>query len=100
MDNASCGQDLDTYSIEYTFADGTKAMVYSRDNNSCDADFATYVHGTKRAGQFSGHVHQATVHTYKNQQMVKDNIQWSADKEPCTPWQAEWNVLLDKIRRE
>jgi predicted dehydrogenase len=99
-DNSSCGQDLDTYSIEYTFADGTKAMVYSRDNNDCDSDFATYVHGTKRAGQFSGNVHKATVHTYKNQQMVKDSIDWSAEKEPCTPWQAEWNVLLGKIRND
>jgi len=100
VDNSSCGQDLDTYSIEYTFADGTKAMVYSRDNSSCDAEFATFVHGTKRAGQFSGNIHRATVQTYRGQRMVKDDIDWSAEKEPCTPWQAEWNVLLSKIRKD
>ena len=58
------------------------------------------MHGTKRAAQFSGNVHAATVHTYKDQRLEKDNIDWKAGKEPCSPWQAEWNVLLDKIRKD
>jgi predicted dehydrogenase len=95
-----CGQNLDTYSIEYTFADGTKATVYSRDMNKTEVDFATYVHGTKRGGQFSGMTHRATVHIHKNQCLTPENIQWSADAEPCSPWQAEWNVLLDAIRND
>ncbi|NOX54151.1 MAG: Gfo/Idh/MocA family oxidoreductase [Planctomycetes bacterium] len=100
VNNHSCGQNLDTYSIEYTFADGSKAMVYGRDMNRCYNDFATFVHGTRKAGQFSGNIHAATVHTYKDQRMTKDNIDWKADKEPCSPWQAEWNVLLKKIRKD
>ena len=100
VDNHSCGQNLDTYSIEYTFASGAKALVYSRDMNRAYTDFATYVHGTKRAGQFSGNVHAPTTRTYRDQRIAKDNIDWEAAKEPCSPWQAEWNVLLDKIRKD
>ena len=29
-----------------------------------------------------------------------DNIAWKAPKERCTPWQAEWNVLIDAIRND
>ncbi len=97
--NNSCGQNFDTYSIEYTFADGSTALVNSRDIPKCYNDFSTFVHGTKRAAQFSGNIHAATVHTYKDQRTESDNIAWKAGKEPCTPWQAEWNVLLEKIRR-
>jgi hypothetical protein len=58
------------------------------------------VHGTKRAAQFSGNIHAATVHTYKDHRTAADNIDWKADKEPCNPWQAEWNVLIDAIRND
>ena len=86
--------------MEYTFADGTKALVNSRSISDSYEDFATYVHGTRCAAQFSGNIHAATVHTYKDQRIAKDNIDWRADAEPCSPWQAEWNVLLDKIRQD
>ncbi|MFH1267090.1 MAG: gfo/Idh/MocA family oxidoreductase [Planctomycetota bacterium] len=98
--STDCGQNLDAYSIEYTFADGTTALVGNRNTSGCHNDFATYVHGAKRAAQFSGNIHAATVHTYKDQRIDKDNIDWSADEEPCNPWQAEWNVLIDAIRND
>jgi len=34
---------------------------------------------------------------YKDQRCSPDNIAWEAEKEQITPWQAEWNVLLDSI---
>jgi predicted dehydrogenase len=95
-----CGQNHHAYSMEYTFADGTTALVSNRNVQGCYNDFATYVHGTKCAAQFSGNIHAATVHTYKDQRIHKDNIDWEADKEPCSPWQAEWNVLIDAIRND
>lgn len=98
--NACPGQNLDNYSIEYTFADGSKALVGSRDVPNCHNEFATYVHGTQRAAQFSGNIHAPTVHTYRDQRIDDALIDWRADKEPGTPWQAEWNVLLDKIRSD
>lgn len=98
--STDCGQNLDLYAMEYTFADGTKALVNSRSISNSYNDFATYVHGTKRAAQFSGNIHAAIVHTYKDQRIAKDNIAWTAAGEPCSPWQAEWNVLLEKIRND
>ncbi len=98
--STDCGQNLDTYSIEYTFADGTTALVSNRNIRGCHNDFATYVHGTRRAAQFSGNIHAATVHTYRDQRTGDDHVDWKADNEPCTPWQAEWNVLVDAIRND
>jgi len=98
--NQSAGQNLDSYGIEYTFADGTKSAVVARYIRGCYNNFATYVHGTKCAAQFSGNVHAPTVITYKDQRMERDKIVWKAGREPCGPHQAEWNVLLDAIRND
>ena len=55
--STDCSQNLDSYSIEYTFADGAKAFVTGRYIPNCENDFATFVHGTKCAGKFSGNIH-------------------------------------------
>jgi predicted dehydrogenase len=91
-------QNFDSYAIEYTFPNGAKATVVARYLANCHNEFATFVHGTKCAAQFSGAIHASTVHTYKDQRIAPDNIDWRADKEPYNVWQAEWNVLLDAIR--
>jgi predicted dehydrogenase len=93
-------QNLDSYSVEWTFPDGTKGYDVVRYVTGCHNEFDTFVHGTRCAAQFSGDVHAGTVHTYKDQRCAADNIAWRAPKEPCTPWQAEWNDLLDAIRKD
>jgi predicted dehydrogenase len=93
-------QNLDAYSIEYTFADGTKATMGVRYRHNCFNEFATYVHGTRCAAQFSGNIHAGTTHTYKDQRVAKDNVDWQAPDEPFNAWQAEWNVLIDSIRND
>jgi predicted dehydrogenase len=98
--NTDCGQNLDSFSVEWTFADGTKAYDVVRYIPKCHNEFDTFIHGTKCAAQFSGAIHAATVHTYKDQRCSPDNIAWKAPKEEITPWQAEWNVLLDAIRND
>jgi predicted dehydrogenase len=95
-----CSQNLHTYSIEYTFPDGTKAFVNNRAMPNCYNDFATFVHGTKCAAQFSGNVHAPTVHIYKDQHAAKDNIDWRPERERISPYQVEWDVLLNSIRRD
>jgi len=96
--NTDCSQNLDTYSVEYTFADGTKAMVTGRYIPNCFSDFITFVHGTKCAGQFSGAIHAPTSQIYKDQHTSSDNVAWKPPREKINPWQAEWNSLLDAIR--
>lgn len=99
-DSTDCSQNFDSYSIEYTFADGTKALVTGRYIPKCHNDFATFVHGTKCAAQFSGDIHAPTVQRYKDQRIDRANIAWRPAPETVGPWQAEWNVLLDAIRND
>lgn len=99
-DSADCGQNLDSYAIEYTFADGGKALVNGRFIPGCDADFGTFVHGSKCAGQFSGNVHAPVTHIYKNQRIERRNITWSPKAEQTSPYVAEWQALLRAIRND
>jgi predicted dehydrogenase len=100
--SASNNQNLDSYSVEYVFADGTKAIA------TCGGycipggfeDFVTYLHGTKCAAQFSGNIHAPTSQIYRTQRTAADNVAWKPPKEKLGPHQAEWNGLLDAIRND
>ena len=74
--STDCGQNLDSYAVEFTFPDGTKAEVVNRCITNCYTDFATYVHGTKCAAQFSGNIHAPTTHIYKDQRTERSNLAW------------------------
>jgi predicted dehydrogenase len=99
-DSPDRSQNLDSFSAEWTFPDGCKATDVVRYLRNCHNEFATYVHGTKCAAQFSGNIHKGTVRVFKDQRIAKDNIAWEAPPEKFTPWQAEWNVLIDAIRND
>jgi predicted dehydrogenase len=90
----NCSQNMGDYSIEYTFANGGKAVVEGV------SPFATFIHGTRRAAQFSGDVHRATVHTYKGTELDNNQIDWAAPAEPTNPWQAQWNNFVAAIRQD
>jgi len=94
------GQNIDIYSMEFTFADGTKAFCGFRRIAKTRSEFATFIHGTKCAAQFSGRTHAATVHMFKDQRIEKDNIVWTPTKDAYRPWQYEWNVFIDSIRND
>ncbi len=96
--STDCSQNLDSFSVEWTFPDGTKAYDVVRYIPKCHDEFATYIHGTKKAAQFSGNVHAGTVHTYKDQRIGREHIDWAAPKEEFTPHRAQWNDFLDAIR--
>lgn len=94
------GQNIDAYSMEYTFADGTKAFCGFRRIDETRTDFATYVHGTRSAAQFSGKTHAATVRMYKDQRTDDENIVWTPKDDEFSPWQYEWNAFVDSIRND
>lgn len=122
--NIDCSQNLDSFSVEWTFPDGTKAYDVVRYIPKCYEEFNTFIHGTRCAAQFSGNIHAGTCHIYKDQRCTPvkvtakydraswqynytqepraggDNIVWQAPPETITPWQAEWDVLLDAIRHD
>ena len=76
-----CGQNLDSYSIEYTFADGTKAMVNGRYMPNCHNEFATFVHGTKCAAQFSVGCVADPPRSTRTSGSTADNIDWKPEPE-------------------
>lgn len=96
--STDCGQNLETYAIEYTFADGTKALVNGRFTPKCYNEFASWIHGTKCAAKFSGNIHAPDSWMYKDQRILDPNVAWKPTPETVSPWQAEWNVLLDAVR--
>lgn len=96
--STDASQNLDSYGIEFTFADGSKAGVTGRYIPGCHTEFATFVHGTKAAAKFSGDIHAPDCLLYRDQRTERGNVAWRPEKEAVNPWQAEWDVLLDAIR--
>ena len=94
------GQNIDVYSMEFTLADGTKVFGGFRRANKAYSEFATFIHGTKCAAQFSGKTHAATVHMFKDQRIERSNIAWTPTNDAFSPWQYEWNVFIDNIRKD
>ena len=94
------GQNNDIYSMEFTFPNGKKAFCGFRRAERGYSEFATFVHCSKKAGQFSGNVHKATVHMFKDQRIDKDNIAWSPTPDAESPWDYEWIDFVHSIRND
>jgi predicted dehydrogenase len=94
------GQNNDIYSMEFTFPNGKKAFCGFRRALKGRRDFATYVHCSKRAGQFSGNVHKATVHMFKDHRIDNDHVVWSPEDDKHSPWDYEWIDFVDAIRND
>ena len=93
-------QNFDTYSIEYTYADGTKLLVNGRTIPGCNQRFASFAHGTKGSAVISSRGHAPSrARIYKGWNMTKENITWSFPGKEPNPYQVEWDDLLTAIRR-
>ncbi len=92
-------QNFDTYSIEYTFADGTKLFVDGRTMPGCKREFASYAHGSKGLGIISTASHTpARCRIYDGHNIDKDKMIWSFGPDEPNPYQEEWNDLVAAIR--
>jgi predicted dehydrogenase len=94
-------QNFDTYSIEYTFDDGSKLFLEGRNIEGCDSEFASYAHGTKGCAVISTASHSpAKCRIYKGQKMVKKNLVWAFPPPEPNPYQLEWDELIEAIRKD
>ncbi len=94
-------QNLDTYSIEYTYPDGTKLFYYGRAMSGCEGGFDSYVHGTKGSGVVSTRGHYpGKVRTYKGHNMESEDLIWRFPQPEPNPYQLEWDDLIDAIRKD
>jgi predicted dehydrogenase len=94
-------QNFDTYSVEYTFDDGTKLFLNGRTMPGCHDEFASYVHGSKSCATISEAGHSpARCKIYKGQRFTKRDIAWEYGPNEKNPYQLEWNNLINAIRND
>jgi predicted dehydrogenase len=96
-------QNFDTYSVEYTYSDGTKFFFDGRCVTGCYDNFSSYIHGTKgsaivsRSGDCGG-----PSSIYKGQTPTGADRVWVSKTPPGEEnwYQNEWNDLMDAIRND
>jgi predicted dehydrogenase len=99
--NDCVDQNFDTYSIEYTFGDGTKMFINGRTIPGCRNEFASYAHGTKGAAIISAAGHApAKCRIFKGHNMTRANVLWEGPKSEPNPYQLEWDDLINAIRKD
>jgi len=94
-------QNLDTYDVEYTYPDGARLFYQGRNISGCKGGFSSYAHGTKGSAivSKSGHT-PGRVCTYKDQKMDDANVIWRYPQPERSPYQLEWDDLIDAIRKD
>lgn len=93
-------QNFDSYSVEYTFEDGSKLMLEGRGMPGCANEFASYAHGTRGSAIISTASHSpARCRIFSGQNMAKENQTWAfPDREP-SPYDLEWDDFMVAIRQ-
>ena len=93
------GSQFDHYTVEYTFADGTKLLAFSRHMNNCWNTYTDYAHGSKGSAVIMASLGDPRPKIYKSHNMVKKELVWEFGKPDPNPYHAEWQVLVDAIRQ-
>lgn len=114
-------QNFDSYSVEYTFPDGTKLFMDGRNMAGCHTEFSSYAHGTKGCAVISESGHAPSrARIYKGQvihQVPRQRRRRGAEADPPTrhpdlvwafpqeprepnPYDREWEHLMAAIRND
>jgi len=96
-------QNFDTYSVEYTYPDGSKFFMDGRCIEGCHQIYSSAAHGSKGMAivSKSGDCGQPSS-TYRGQNPVDANMIWESNipRQEQNPYQNEWNDLMDAIRND
>jgi predicted dehydrogenase len=93
-------QNFDTYTTEFTFADGSKMILEGRCMPRCHQEFASYAHGSKGSAVISTSSHwPSKARIYKGQNVKdKQNLLWQYQQpETYSPYKKEWDDLISAI---
>lgn len=96
-------QNFDTYSVEYTYADGTKFYFDGRCMTGCHDNFSSYMHGTKGSAIGSKNSDCGLPSSiYKGQSPNRADRIWESNVAPDeqNPYVNEWTDLMDAIRND
>ena len=91
-------QNFDSYSVEYTYDDGTKLHFNGRTMLGCKNDMSSVVHGSKGSAivSTSGHT-PGKVKTFSGQTTNRKDILWKYPQPEKNPYDLEWVDLIDAI---
>jgi hypothetical protein len=94
-------QNMDVYSVEYTYADGSKFYFDGRCMTGCQDIYSSYIHGTKGSAivSKSGDCGAPSA-IFKGQSPKRSDMTWESNVAPGEqdPYQNEWNTLIAAIR--
>ncbi len=96
-------QNFDVYSVEYTYADGSKFIFNGRCITGCTDHYASYLHGTKGSAIVSKHGDCGLPSSLYRSQTPKSSERFWESKVPEAerdPYVNEWVDLLDAIRND
>lgn len=94
-------QNFDTYSVEYTYADGAKFFFDGRCMTGCEEIYTSCLQGTKGSGIASKSGDCGLPSSlYKSQNATAADLLWESKVNPDErdPYQNEWNDLISAIR--
>jgi predicted dehydrogenase len=96
-------QNFDSYSAEYTFADGTKLIMDGRCMAGAHSIYSSYAHGTKGSAVVSKSGDcGAPSSIYTGQKPDRAEMTWESEVpgDQGNPYQNEWDDLVDAIRND
>lgn len=96
-------QNLDVYSVEYSFADGTTFIMDGRCMNGCSDRYFSYAQGTKGMAIISANGDCGMPSAiYKGRARKRSDLVWQSKVQDGegNPYQNEWNDLIDAIRND
>ena len=94
------GNQFDHFTIEYTFADGTKLFTFSRHMANCWNTYSDYAHGSKGSAVIMSSLGKPKPRIYRSHNMVPENLVWEFSQPEPNPYDAEWQLLVDAIRQD
>ncbi len=109
----SLDQNFDTYSVQYTYPDGSKLYYEGRNMPGVHNEFASYAHGTKGSAVITTRSHHpGRVRIYKGYDIPRiltpkdkinladPNLKWAFPEGEKNPQQLEWDNLIAAIRQD
>ncbi|MBN1852640.1 MAG: Gfo/Idh/MocA family oxidoreductase [Pirellulales bacterium] len=91
-------QLFDHYTVEYTFADGTRLLAQGRHMADCWGFFGDIIHGSKGSAVLGEGIPDPCL--YKSHRQIPDQVIWNYQGPKCIPHQAEHDVLFEAIRND
>ncbi len=93
-------QNLDTYSVEYTFDDGAKLFFFGRCIDGCYEDFSSTIYGTRGVASNTGPGQASRAQIFQGTKPAAGNLLWKSPTRVASPYQQEWDDFVDAIRQD